>query len=639
MSPARACSIALIALLVTTCGGESGSSSTDDQPTDDQPTDAELDIETSAEPDVTHADATDADATDARSSDPDADPADGDTSEACEDGAAQCSDDGLVLHRCVDGAFEETRCMAEFGQLCEDGACVDPWSVGAPVWPDCADEPRAAAEGLLEKAEAFDEVARRLHLHPDLGWATAVGLPTEETECPERVDPPCRVTVPPIDEATWRDATHFASGGSDGLWNSLYITSQAFRYAVTGDADTLANLRLLMRGQIARMRVTGVPGLFARAFRPPDTVGISCPETLADYVPDVEKDDDRWVRIGDGGCATTYDPELEDWVTADHCGMNDFAGWCFRDNASQDGYAGHMMALAAVWRLVDDEEIQEMVQTIADEVGGHLLDNELTFVDWDGRVTEHGKLYATALVDSPGFLAAQALGWIKLTAEITGRQDLHDFYGDCLLQRTGAGPCIAWPFETGESYVAQYLPEMILYIGPDGCESNANRLAMAMANLWTLLQVEHDPETRRAIQQVLDEEMVNTGGSRAISVQGNAWFDFIWASSKFLGPESDGPALAAVESGVCSLRQFAASRARPTIDHGHLEHYCDSRLGDSATEHAIPVADRCPTVFTWWRSPYRIGGCTAEPGSIEMPADYLLAYWMGRYYGFIAPEL
>jgi hypothetical protein len=48
------------------------------------------------------------------------------------------------------------------------------------------------------------------------------------------------------------------------------------------------------------------------------------------------------------------------------------------------------------------------------------------------------------------------------------------------------------------------------------------------------------------------------------------------------------------------------------------------------------VAERCPRKFLWWANPYDLDGCTANPRRIEPPTDYLLAYWMGRYYGFIS---
>jgi hypothetical protein len=48
------------------------------------------------------------------------------------------------------------------------------------------------------------------------------------------------------------------------------------------------------------------------------------------------------------------------------------------------------------------------------------------------------------------------------------------------------------------------------------------------------------------------------------------------------------------------------------------------------------MAERCMGTFVWWGSPYDIDDCTEDKRNIQPPADYLLPYWMGRYYGFIS---
>jgi hypothetical protein len=49
----------------------------------------------------------------------------------------------------------------------------------------------------------------------------------------------------------------------------------------------------------------------------------------------------------------------------------------------------------------------------------------------------------------------------------------------------------------------------------------------------------------------------------------------------------------------------------------------------------IPVNERVNTDFLWQRSPFLLRG--GGDGTVETAAiDYLLAYWMGRYYGVLA---
>ncbi len=63
-----------------------------------------------------------------------------------------CDADGRTLTTCVDGEAATIDCMAEHGQLCEAGACVDPWGYGSPTFASCAAHDRATPESLAGKA-------------------------------------------------------------------------------------------------------------------------------------------------------------------------------------------------------------------------------------------------------------------------------------------------------------------------------------------------------------------------------------------------------------------------------------------------------------------------------------------------------
>jgi hypothetical protein len=558
----------------------------------------------------------------------------------CADGAWECSADAHVLRTCVAGAWDETACVADGGRLCEAGACVEPWRYGGPVWGRCPDEPRATAETLGEKAAYYDDIAVRLHVHPALKWLNDVRLQQVEVLCPEGTPGPCWAPAVPEAHATWQDVADWRSGENDGLWNALYLAALAYRHAATADPAALEALRTILAGEVTRIRITGVPGLFTRQYVPPGVTGISCPDGDAAYTTDVEKDDNRWVQIRADGCVWVIPNETGVWTKTDHCGLADYAGWCFLDNVSQDEYAGHMFALGTVAQLVDDRDVRRTAVGLLEEVAVHLMENDMAFVDWDGRLTEHGRLFPTSLTDAPGFAAVVGYTYVQMGAYLTGRADLESFRSKCLLQQTGLGRCLSWPTETGKSFL-EWLHLPLLYVGTDDCKINFNNVSMLLAGYHTAIWFERDPAVRAAFQDALDRYVMRDPNARipAITYR-NAWYNFIWAANKALGPGSDGPAHAAVEEAVCSLKQFPASQARPTRRPSEqYEHFCIDRLGGSMTEHVVPVADRCPRTFFWWSGPYDRRDCQADRSVVESPADYLLAYWMGRYYGFIPAEL
>lgn len=541
------------------------------------------------------------------------------------EGTTECTPDGYAVRVCEGGSFRViTHCMREQGRLCEDAACVDPWRFGDPSFDACAGEPRGTIEALSEKAAYYDEIAARVHLHPTLRWLAPVRLRDGASEATATVD----------DVAQWH------TGENDGLWSALYLASQAYRYAVTRDADALANLRVLMEGEAARMRITGVPGIFTRQMIPPDVPGIACPADPIEYVPDPEKDDNQWVRVGAGGCVEVVDGATMEWTTTTHCGLEEFAGWCFLDNVSKDEYAGHVFALGAVARLVDDVALRGLAADMLGQLADHLRDNALTLVDWDGRPTEHGRFYASAFDDFPGFNAAMALSFFATAAHATGRADLRGFYEQCLLQSGGVSACIDQPSERPRSYL-DHLAAAGVYIGEEGCASNFNNISMHFLSLYGLLAYEREPARRERVQASLAGVVwAPEGMPRAAQHQHNAWFDFMWAAHKRLGPGSDGPALSAVRDGACMLRQFPASYAHREVPlPPSFTPYCTDRFGDAVSEHPREIADRCAATFVWWRDPYQLDeSCADDPLRLEVPTGYLLAYWMGRYHGFLPDD-
>lgn len=237
---------------------------------------------------------------------------------------------------------------------------------------------------------------------------------------------------------------------------------------------------------------------------PPNVPGISCPTDLTRYVPDVEKDDNKWVKIGSDGCIQYVDGSTMQWTSSNVCGLDEFVDWCWLDNVSEDEYAGHMFALGAVAKLVDDPDVQSSVKGLLSQIGDHLIDNQLEFKDWDGRTTEHGRIWAWLVVG--GYNATMSLSFLKTIAEATGDDKYESYYQDCLLQRSGPKDCFD---DTSAAYQPydEILTPTGLYLG---CKANWNNFSMHMLSLHGLIWSEHEPELRRRCSR----RSLRTCGSR-----------------------------------------------------------------------------------------------------------------------------
>ena len=359
------------------------------------------------------------------------------------------------------------------------------------------------------------------------------------------------------------------------------------------------------------------------------------PSNPESYSPSADKKDNRWLKVDTDGTVVAYDCITDEWVRMGHRVPKRFAGYCWLDNISQDEYAGHMLALASVYRFVDDPEVRGKAGRLLEEVAEHIMVNDVAFVDWDGRRTEHGDLW---------YNPAYPLAWVKPGLVASGRDDLLDFYDNCLLQRGEPRyDCRRRPYLFTFPY-DEYMPKAALvgfYLGQDGCKSNWNNFAMIHCSMFTLLLYEQDPELRTLAAQVLEELLFNhLDNPREMSRQHNAGWSMIYASMKNVGPGSTGQDIAAIEDAVCALRQFPESKASPEIHIGEDEFptdfTCESRFeGRFLTFDPVPVYQRCPGTYTWWSNPYRHQNCSENPRYIKHGADYLLPYWMGRYFGYI----
>src|SRR5215212_10043488 len=56
------------------------------------------------------------------------------------------------------------------------------------------------------------------------------------------------------------------SSDNDGLWTSIYVAAECFRYKVTGAADARDNARRGMQAILRLEAITGIPGFPARSF-------------------------------------------------------------------------------------------------------------------------------------------------------------------------------------------------------------------------------------------------------------------------------------------------------------------------------------------------------------------------------------
>ena len=468
----------------------------------------------------------------------------------------------------------------------EDTQSVDTFS---PV-PITCDEVVGTRMKLHEKARRFDELAETLHIRAGQNLLWSVFM-TEDLASFERVDMSDNV----------------------GSWTAIYSASQAFRYAVTKDNKALLNLKRVMKGQLDMMRITGVRGLFTRVIVDPSLEGFPSAQQLDSWYPDCDlskRHCKRFVEVKEG----------------------EYKGKWFKTDVSKDEYPAHMFSMAVAWELVDDAEVRGMVQEIVCAVGDHLITNGLRIRDIDGEVTTYGKVFATALDDFPGFNAALALSWMKL-AGVVCKEKYEDFYRKCLLQLDVEDPCIEG--EAPRSYL-EYLPLAGLDLD---CKTNWNNHNMLELAYYSLIRMEQDPVLRQIYWDAYKRYVWDADDPRPMRIQKNTLFTFFYLANM---PEGEEFPKEEAREAICTMKRFPEEKSHHAVD--TLSKYktvCTDRSGEpmASVQDFIPIDEDSMDNYYWNRNPWKLKKEEENRRIVEFPEDYLVAYWMGRYFGFISEEM
>ncbi|NOY76631.1 MAG: hypothetical protein GXO76_02045 [Calditrichaeota bacterium] len=138
---------------------------------------------------------------------------------------------------------------------------------------------------------------------------------------------------------------------NDGLWTSIYVGAECFRYAVTHSADAKKRALHSFSALERLVKITGIPGFPARSFIP-----------AKDYFPGKGGE---WHRTPDGK-------------------------WYWKGDTSSDEIVGHYFADALVYEFMDDPAVKARAKRLIVAITDHILSHHFNLCDVDGRPTRWG---------------------------------------------------------------------------------------------------------------------------------------------------------------------------------------------------------------------------------------------------------
>jgi hypothetical protein len=193
---------------------------------------------------------------------------------------------------------------------------------------------------LYEKAMFFEKQVRERHIR--LGFNATVSNMTDGD-----------VTTGSMEDSD-----------NDGLWTTMYLAGETFRYAVTKSPYALENVRESLDAIERLYTINPVPGFPSRSFE----------------------------RRG-------YKYDSKPWRRADD------PEWDWKSTTSSDEAIGHIFALGAIAELIHENDIRNKAIMLIDTLMSTIVKNDFYMLDWDGKPTRWGRWnpeYVNARPDNVG---------------------------------------------------------------------------------------------------------------------------------------------------------------------------------------------------------------------------------------------
>lgn len=288
-------------------------------------------------------------------------------------------------------------------------------------------------------------------------------------------------------------------------------------------------------------------------------------------------------------------------------------GYYFRSDVSKDQYAGYVHGLGVALAVVPDPEIREQLAALAAAVADHMIENDLRIVDWDGERTTYGDLRGRIYGLPIGINALIVLAIAKTAAVATGEPRYADFYAR--LVDEGYADRAYWA-----------------HVSAPGQTKRVND-NMGYLALYPLLLLEEDPE--------IAETLRRSGRRTWRHVQGehNAFFAFVQAAvveSSLDGRDARAEGLAALADFPDRKTRYPVDLTREDFDFPRS--FWNDSKGRPRSKRPIPLHLRPRGSSLWVSDPYRMVSGLGRVGDMEFSGiDYLSAYWIGRYHGFVGP--
>ena len=371
---------------------------------------------------------------------------------------------------------------------------------------------------------------------------------------------------------------------NDGLWTSMYLAGELFRYAATNSEDALQNAYEAFEAMERLTEISGIKGFPARTY---EVDGYQS----SDNDPDMPEDEKIWRLSEDGR-------------------------WRWKSTTSSDESCGHFFVYALFAEIVPDKEWRERaIHQIKIEMD-HIIENDWYLVTWNGTITQWGRWnpdYVNKFPINVGdrrLNSTLILAFLQTAYHFTGEEiyrekayELMDKYGyaeNALRPATvighveGEDLSSSWNHSDDEMYFLT-IPGLVNYAFTDELKEDFFKTAQSH---WEIERNEKNP----------------------------LW-NFLYALIG--GTDYD------LEESIWWLREFPMDLVSWKVDNSQRQDLTRVEPNFRKQEYT-EVLPRDERPMHLHNNAYRNNG-GSDGGREYPPYIYLLPYWAGRYVGAIGP--
>ncbi len=414
---------------------------------------------------------------------------------------------------------------------------------------------------LAEKAEYFQNVQRLRHVRHGFSSEGHLSRPGD----------PSSIVLGDTD--------------NDGLWTSMYLAGELFRYATTLSDDALQNAYEAFEAMERLTEISGIKGFPARTY---EIDGYQS----SDNDSEMPEDQKIWRLTDDGR-------------------------WRWKSTTSSDESCGHFFVYALFAEIVPDKEWQERaIHQIKIEMD-HIIEHDWYLVTWNGEITRWGRWNPEYVNSFPVNVGDRRLNSTLILAFL---QTAYHFTGDEIYKEKAYELMDVYGYKDNVIRPAAVIGHVEGQMLSDSWNHSDDE--MYFLSVPALVKY--------AFTEELKQEYFITAQSHweIERSEKNPLWNFIYALIG--GTDYD------LEESVWWLKEFPLDLISWSVDNSHRQdltrvdpnfrrqEYADVLPGDERPMHLHNNA-------------YRNNG--GSKGSREFPPYiYLLPYWAGRYTGAISPS-